>query len=98
MSKTIPHHLCTRQTIIEKGEALSAAIKKYPNKALQTVLILIKTLFGYVPEVIQVFLKEDVVLRCHNDIDPKRMCLRKGRSLLQKNANVPNARGESNAD
>lgn len=78
MSKTIPHHLCTRQTIIEKGEALSAAIKKYPNKALQTVLILIKALFGYVPEVIQVFLKEDVVLRCHNDIDPKKDVLEEG--------------------
>ena len=78
MSKTIPHHLCTRQTIIEKGEALPAAIKKYPNKVLQTVLILIKALFGYVPEVIQVFLKEDVVLRCNNDIDPKKDVLEEG--------------------
>lgn len=78
MSKTIPHHLCSEKTIIEKGAALSDAIKKYPNKALQTVLILIKTLFGYVPEVIQVFLKEDVMLRCHNDIDPKKDVLEEG--------------------
>lgn len=78
MSKTIPHHLCSEQTIIEKGEALSAAIKKYPNKALHAVLVLIKALFGYVPEVIQVFLKEDVVLRCHNDIDPQKDVLEEG--------------------
>lgn len=78
MSKTIPHHFCSEQIIIEKGEALSAAIKKYPNKALHAVLVLIKALFGYVPEVIQVFLKEDVVLRCHNDIDPKKDVLEKG--------------------
>lgn len=72
MSKTIPHHLCIRQTIIKKGEPLSAAIKKYPNKALHAALILIMALCRYVPEVIQLFLKDDVVLRCDNDIDPKK--------------------------